>query len=208
MGPPSRAVQSASGRSTSPVLGFGTNSVDFRGMRAPDRATVATSTGEGGPPYPGPGPEPWWWKGCGPYVRELYAKARGLNTRRRLGVAGGDRERYPLYVRFGDLPEGGVSTTGKREALREGDYFAAFFASDDFEEGVSCFRARKAEDGFYECDLSPSLWLRVMFSLVRREGRPAFELFGEEVGTGQDGEPVLRVERAEPIPKNAVRGGR
>ncbi len=171
-------------------------------------AVLEGSTGEGVPPYPGPGPEPWWWKGSGPVVRELYAKARGLNTRRRLGVAGGDRERYPLYVRFGEIPEGGRSTTGKQEALRKGNYLEAFFASDDFEEGVSCFRARKAEDGFYECDLSPSIGLRAMFFIVRVEGRPAFELFGEEVGTGQDGEPVLRVERAEPIPRSMVRGGR
>lgn len=82
------------------------------------------------------------------------------------------------YVRFGGIPEGGKSKNYRDNTL---------------ECGVSCFEAEFAKDGSYRLILTPELevsYLTVMW-------RDAYRLYGECVGIGADGEPVLAVERAE-----------
>lgn len=79
----------------------------------------------------------------------------------------GDRD---LYIRFGDLPEDGQSTdhtTGRKE------------------HGVSVFGADE-EDGVYSVTGA-----KVMQALLLLP-RGAYLVSGERVGTGADGEPVIR----------------
>lgn len=81
------------------------------------------------------------------------------------------------FVRFGNLPEGGRSRNHRDDRL---------------EAGVSCFDAEFSPSGAYRLLLTPVL--EVSFFSV--SDRPAFRLYGERVGTGADGEPLLRVDRA------------
>lgn len=81
------------------------------------------------------------------------------------------------YIRFGAPPAGGRSRN-HRDNILEG--------------GVSCFDAEIAADGSFRLLLSPVSEV----SYLAIADRPAYRLYGERVGTGSDGEPVLRVDRA------------
>lgn len=81
------------------------------------------------------------------------------------------------YIRFGSLPG-----DGKSRNHRDGTT----------EIGVSCFEAEIAADGAFRLLLTPVLEV----SYLTVAGRPAYRLYGERVGTGADGEPLLRVDRA------------
>lgn len=78
------------------------------------------------------------------------------------------------FVRFGDLPKGGKSKNYRDNVM---------------ENGVSCFEAEFAEDGSYRLLLTPVLQVSYLTVCTRQ----AFRLYGEVVGTGADGEPLLRV---------------
>lgn len=148
-------------------------------------------------PIPG---EPSWVKHGSPWQRRLLRQSRGPQWRSQH-----QRSRYPLYVRFGEPPEGGRSTTYRKEALGSGSLLAPLLPGD-YEAGVSAFRARRTDDGCYELDVSASVAMAVLFRVfVERSDRQPFELFGREVGAGSAGEPVLAVERFEPVSRSRVR---
>lgn len=108
---------------------------------------------------------------------------------------------YPLYLRFGELPAGGRSTTLRREALAMGRPDLVY-ASDDMEPGVCVFRAR-GEGGGYVVDVCGAPVFAGLFVLFTEgEGRrPAYLVTGREVGKGSVGEPVLADAIAERIPE-------
>lgn len=84
------------------------------------------------------------------------------------------------YVRFGELPEGGRSRN---------------YRDDILENGVSCFDAEFSDGGEYRLLLTPVLEV----SYLTVYDRQAYRLYGDVVGTGADGEPLLRVDRLEKI---------
>ncbi|MDP9481550.1 MAG: hypothetical protein M3R38_38790 [Actinomycetota bacterium] len=94
----------------------------------------------------------------------------------------------PHYVRFGDLPASGRSWNA---------------ADKRREAGVSVYAGRLAEPDLfiiYTSDLSvEGLGLLIAFAAV---DRPALFVEGEEVGTGHDGEPLLKVARSWPVPRS------
>ena len=94
---------------------------------------------------------------------------RGLSTGRidLIPEGTGDRD---LYVRFGDIPEGEQSTD---------------HSSGRKESGVSVYAAEEEEDVFYLCGTK----LQTVFYLL---GRPVYLVSGERIGTGADGEPLIR----------------
>ena len=81
------------------------------------------------------------------------------------------------YIRFGALPDGGRSRNHRDNTL---------------ESGVSCFEAEIASDGSFRLLLTQVLEV----SYLTVADRPAYRLYGDRVGTGADGEPLLRVDRA------------
>lgn len=88
------------------------------------------------------------------------------------------------YVRLGDIPASGHSrnrATGNNEA------------------GVSVFVADIAPDGRWRPVLTTNQQLGSYLSLLA-DNRPAYRVYGEAVGTGGDGEPVMHVERIERLP--------
>lgn len=85
------------------------------------------------------------------------------------------------YIRFGKLPNCGKSRNHRDNTL---------------ERGVSCFEAEFSADGSYRLLLTPVL--QVTYLTVFE--RDAYRLYGECVGSGADGEPVLRVDSMEVIP--------
>lgn len=82
------------------------------------------------------------------------------------------------FIRFGDVPKSGKSYNHR-------DNF--------FEEGVSAYHAIFFSDGSYKVLYHNPF---EMFGAHLYSNRPAYRLYGEEIGTGSDGEPVLNVNRA------------
>lgn len=81
------------------------------------------------------------------------------------------------YIRFGAPPESGHSRNHRDNIL---------------EAGVSCFDAEIAADGAFRLLLTPVLEV----SYLTVADRPAYRLYGERIGTGADGEPLLAVSDA------------
>lgn len=82
------------------------------------------------------------------------------------------------YIRFGDIPESGKSYN---------------YRDNFYEEGVSAYHAIFYSDGDYEI-LSHNPF--EMYGMRLYSNRPVYRLYGEEIGTGSDGEPILRVDNA------------
>lgn len=82
------------------------------------------------------------------------------------------------YIRFGEVPKSGKSYNHR-------DNF--------FEKGVSAYHAVFFPDGSYEVLYHNPF---EMFGAHSYSNRPAYRLYGEEIGTGSDGEPVLKVIKA------------
>ena len=111
---------------------------------------------------------------------EEVALSRERARRREVAPAVSARERAPLYIRFGDVPESGRSRG---------------FAGG-WERGVSCFRARlEAEPGgakAYVIDAGDEPLLLEQFkTLAVDERREPRLLTGREIGVGDAGEPLL-----------------
>ena len=79
------------------------------------------------------------------------------------------------FVRFGDIPKCGYSIN-HRDKIPEA--------------GVSVFEAEFVGNSF-----RPILTPQLEVTYVACQGRPAYRVYGDVVGTGADGEPVLRVKR-------------
>lgn len=81
------------------------------------------------------------------------------------------------YVRYGSLPAGGRSRNHRDQVA---------------ELGVSVFRAQFGADGIWRVlirsEAEHATWLHV-------RDRTPYRVYGDVVGTGADGEPVLRVTR-------------
>lgn len=82
----------------------------------------------------------------------------------------------PVYIRFGELPAGGLSRN---------------WATGELEPGVSCYRARRRVDGGYEL-VSSGLPYAAIAAAMGAYGNTVLLIAGEECGRGSDGEPCLR----------------
>ena len=93
------------------------------------------------------------------------------------------------YVRFGDVPKGGKSYN---------------YRDNFYEQGVSVFHAMFSADGDYIIKSQNGVQF---FGMYAYANRPAYRVFGKEIGVGSDGEPILEVQRAikiEQLKKQAV----
>ena len=88
------------------------------------------------------------------------------------------------FVRFGEAPKSGKSYNYR-------DKF--------FECGVSVYHAVFFHDGSYEVLQHNPFEL---FGAHSYSSRPAYRLYGEEIGTGSDGEPVLKVTKSIKLEQN------
>jgi len=81
------------------------------------------------------------------------------------------------YIRFGDVPQSGFSRN---------------YATGEPELGVSVFCAEFAVDGSWRPILGSNQQLGSLLSLIA-DDRPIYRIYGDAVGTGGDGEPVVDV---------------
>ncbi len=109
---------------------------------------------------------------------------KGARARRPAPRAGED-----VFIRFGDLPEGGRSRNYRTGRL---------------EPGVSVYRATRTPEGGYVLGPLSAFERSAAVSMFVLGRRPPFEVTGREVGVGSAGEPVLAEARATPIPRSAV----
>jgi len=84
------------------------------------------------------------------------------------------------YIRFGALPPSGRSRN---------------HADGSLETGVSVLRARIWADGY--CEVLASQPAQIADTLALQGKRPVYRVWGDEMGIGSDGEPLLRVSRIE-----------
>jgi hypothetical protein len=105
--------------------------------------------------------------------RETQAASDALKTDMAAIFAGAERG----HVRMGDLPEGGRSRNK---------------ATGCCEAGVSVFSAEIAQNGQWRPILDTPQMLASYLSLIA-DDRPAYRVYGDVIGTGGDGEPLMRV---------------
>lgn len=106
------------------------------------------------------------------------------------------------YLRFGEIPKDGKSvnflklTRSQNEdfayACEVGSYEEAIedLPEDAFEAGLSVFEID--ENGMLKLDN-----LQLVSSMLARIDAKVYEVSGEQVGTGNDGEPLIEVEKVE-----------
>lgn len=139
--------------------------------------------------------ERWIWERASLKDRRRMAWAANVGNRKQIAY-----QRDPLYIRFGDPPASGRSTTYRD--LREKLGHKTLPARYD-EAGVSCFRAREAKSGYEIEPDSP----QVATSLYLIRHRPCYLAVGEEIGLGVGGEPLLtNIELVKSIEKKDWRG--
>ncbi len=99
----------------------------------------------------------------------------------------GMRQRHPLCVRFGEIPEGGRSfdAVSGRHLGGVSAYPGRMSGPDLFVVGTRCLRGQLA------CGA-------LLFFAAQE--RPAFFVRGPQVGRGRDGEPLLEIEYSRPVP--------
>lgn len=101
-------------------------------------------------------------------TEKAYKNALAAQKKRESGAEKG-------FLRFGDIPECGKSYNHR-------DQF--------FEQGVSVYNAMFYENGEYEIVYSNDIQL---FGSVSYASRPAYRVWGDVVGTGSDGEPLIGI---------------
>lgn len=113
--------------------------------------------------------------------RKMYVHFVHTETKEAAEQAKAERERKYTekgYVRFGKIPKGGKSYN---------------YRDNFYEQGVSVFNAMFSADGDYI--IKPQNGVQ-LFGMYEYKNRPAYRVFGKEIGVGSDGEPVLEVQRA------------
>lgn len=88
------------------------------------------------------------------------------------------------YIRFGDLPADGISINHLLDAP---------------EEGISCFHAEITANGDYQFTQMTPMLCEDVIAFFEENNRPLYRLYGELVGHGSDGEPLLKVTKTEKI---------
>jgi hypothetical protein len=114
-----------------------------------------------------------------------------------------DEYTYPLYLRFGEPPPSGRSSTGWVAYLAAGGEPPPGGAPLRFgEPGVACFRARRISENEIECDVSAHPLVAEAFLRSSRLDRPAYLLRGRVARTCSAGELALMVEADELLPED------
>jgi uncharacterized protein len=150
--------------------------------------------------WPGPLEEkPWFFDDAPPWAKKVYLK----QLRKRIEPVPAswqrkERERAPLYIRFGDLPQ------AQKYGGRSLAYMGRKLDSPPLEGGVSVFRGYRDEaDGAYVVDVAnqaqASMWM-----LVVLEARDVYLATGREIAVGSDREPVLADVELEPLPPGTL----
>ncbi len=95
----------------------------------------------------------------------------------------------PRFVRFGDLPKSGRS----KNHVSGGAPHA----------GVSVYPGRLVDPDLFRIDTSEFEWPKDVAGLIwaAASDRPAYFVWGDEVGRGPDNEPLLKPERVLPVPR-------
>lgn len=104
------------------------------------------------------------------------------------------------FIRFGKIPTSGRSVNFLKLGIEKSEDFAyarknisvdvayAGVPEAALEAGVSCFEI--------SCDRMPvASNVALVRDLAGRIGEPIYEVLGEEVGRGVDGEPLVRIEK-------------
>lgn len=87
------------------------------------------------------------------------------------------------FIRFGEIPENGLSYSSW---------------SGDFEKGVACFDAEVTHEGDYRLiNMTYTLYSVYMDLMEESPSRPVYRLYGDVIGHGWNGEPLVKVEKSE-----------
>lgn len=101
------------------------------------------------------------------------------------------------YIRFGEIPPNEKSINFIKLSFDDNSYFTYSIDHGDISVAYECVPADAFEPGVsvFDChsDFLPILVnLRQIRSLLGRINCPCYVVTGDQVGTGQDGEPLIR----------------
>ena len=115
------------------------------------------------------------------------------------------------YLRFGKIPEDEKSVNFKKMPFSVNEDFGADVVFLGYKEAIKNVPEKYKENGISVFEIENNLPklqnLKLIYSLVARLDMPIFEITGEEVGRGADGEPLLvniRVVKCRRISKNTL----
>lgn len=99
------------------------------------------------------------------------------------------------YLRFGEVPEDEKSVNFKKMPFSVNEDFGADVEFLGYKEAIKNVPEKYKENGISVFEIENNLPklqnLKLIYSLVARLDIPIFEVTGEEVGRGADGEPLL-----------------
>lgn len=106
------------------------------------------------------------------------------------------------YLRFGNVPENGKSINFLKLTNSQNEDFTYDCEVESYEYAVSKLPEYVFENGVsvFEIDengLPKLCTLRLVSSMLSRINLPVYEISGKQVGTGNDGEPIIKVEKVD-----------
>lgn len=116
--------------------------------------------------------------GCPPHIQVVHRETLKAQEAARVTLTGTGESGY---VRYGDCPKSGHSIN---------------HVTNEPEKGVSVYEAVFFMDGY---QVSTPHYSTGTFESVKAQGRPVYRVWGKVVGTGSDGEPVLKVKKTKRI---------
>ena len=116
--------------------------------------------------------------GCPPHIQVTHRATDAAQEASKIILAGNGENGY---IRYGDCPKSGHSVN---------------HATDEPENGVSVYGAIFFENGY---QVSTPHYSTGTFLSVRAQNRKIYRVWGNVVGHGSDGEPILKVTKTERI---------
>lgn len=101
------------------------------------------------------------------------------------------------YLRLGEIPKSGKSINFLKMTIRQQEDFTFFCQNGDMDEAFECVPESAYEAGLSVFEMNgknmPVLSnLQLITSLLSRIDDVIYEVSGEEIGKGNDGEPLIR----------------
>ena len=117
-----------------------------------------------------------------------------------------------MYLRFGEVPKNRKSINFLKMSIKQQEDFTFFCENGDMEEAYACVPESAYEAGLSVFEMNAEKMpvisnLQLVTSLLSRIDDVIYEVSGEEIGKGNDGEPLInnvKIEKTVQIDKEKI----